>query len=208
MVRKRTFFNWLKINVLSFGVAVMLVFLLVRLFPQQMTALAARWRGLILATHPGLEHPSKYETAIAAFGGMLLYNLVAILINYFAGLILLSPVLSFVYGAFYSVFVFTAFLIQGALSSVGGIILGCIEITYLMITASFASTLGTEIFGIEPQLKRYLSEAWKEEFHRPPKPVRGWQEVHRERRNSLMAFGIVVGALLILGAWFEVAIWR
>ena len=86
------------------------------------------------------------------------------------------------------------------------IILIAIESAFFIITATFASTLGTEIFGIKPERKQ-LFEYWKKDITKLwywPKQERNWKIVFKENKKELILFTVVILALLLFGAWFEV----
>ncbi len=112
------------------------------------------------------------------------------------------------YGLFFSLVAALAPL-TGVTFTFSGWILVAIEAFILIISATYASTLATEIFGEKPEIKQLL-EYWKKQLTdwknlwSFPEQKRNWRIVFKENKKGFVLFIIIILALLLFGAWFEV----
>jgi len=119
-----------------------------------------------------------------------------------------APVMMVLYGVFYSLVVSLAPL-TGVTFTFFDWILVVIEILFMIISATFASTLATEIFGVKPEIKQFL-EWWKKQltdwkkFWSLPEQKRSWRVVFKENGKEFILFLIIILVLLLFGALVEV----
>ena len=199
---RHIFLKWLKINGLCFIGALIVVFLLVQLFPNVMLGFLGRWASLIELA--GAKKMAELPSDFDIFIHILSRNSVSIFIVFVIGLVLQAPILMVVFGSFYSLIAFLAPLTIGKTFTLVDWILIAIEALFLTITATFSSTLATEIFGAKPE-KKQLLEYWKKNWKKLlPKQKRSWRIVFKENKKEFILFIIIVLALLLFGAWFEV----
>jgi len=204
-MNKQIFLKWLKLNVTLFSGAFLLTFIIVQLFPVQMVALEKGWANLISETHPGLKQVSEYGSELELFGYILVWNSVSLLICFIVCLLITSPVISPFLGFFYGTVLFTGPL-RGHVLTTKDLIFIPIKVSFFIITITFASALGTEIFGIKPERKPLINY-FKKSFTRLwyiPKPERNWRDAFAENKKEFMLFAVTIAVLLLLGAWFEV----
>ncbi len=119
-----------------------------------------------------------------------------------------APIIMAIYGLFHSLVAFLAPLTIGKTYTFCDWILVATEALFSIVSATFASTLGTEIFGVKPEIKQ-LSEYWKKQltdWKKPwfPEQKRNWRIVSKENKKEFILFIIIILALLLFGAWFEV----
>lgn len=201
-MNKQIFLKWLKINSLCFMGAFIAVFLLVQLFPNIMLGFLGGWTTLIEMTGAKkmAELPSKFD----AFIHTLSRNSVSIIIVFISALLLQAPILMVVFGSFYSLIAFLAPLTIGKTFALFDWILIVTEALFFIVTATFASTLATEVFGVKPEKKQIL-EYWKKNWKKLlPEQKRSWRIVFKENMKEFTFFIIIILALLIFGACFEV----
>ena len=83
-------------------------------------------------------------------------------------------------------------------------ILIAVEVSFILLTVSFASALGTEVFGVRPG-RGEIMDFWRKNWRRLlPEQERSLRAVFRENSSELVLFIVVILALLLFGAWFEV----
>jgi len=201
-MNKQIFLKWLKINSLCFIGAFIVVFLLVQLFPNIMLGFLGGWTTLIEMTGAKKigELPSKFD----AFIHTLSRNSVSIIIVFISALLLQAPILMVVFGSFYALIAFLAPLTIGKTFTLFDWILIATETLFFIVTATFASTLATEVFGVKPEKKQIL-EYWKKNWKKLlPEQKRSWRIVFKESMKEFTFFIIIILALLIFGACFEV----
>lgn len=199
---RQTFLKWLRINGLCFIGAFIVVFFLVQLFPHTMLGFLGRWASLIELT--GAKKATELPSDFDLFIHILSRNTMSIFITFLIGLLLQAPLLMIVYGSFYSLIAFLAPLTIGHPFALSDWILIAAEALSVIASATFASTLATEIFGTEPEKERLL-DYWKKNWRRLlPRQERGWRIVFRESKKEFILFIIAILALLLFVAWFEV----
>ncbi|GAI22510.1 unnamed protein product [marine sediment metagenome] len=119
------------------------------------------------------ELPSKFD----AFIHTLSRNSVSIIIVFITALFLQAPILMVVFGSFYSLIAFLAPLTIGKTFALFDWILIATEALFFIVTATFASTLATEVFGVKPEKKQIL-EYWK----------KNWKKLLPEQKTSYLKF--------------------
>ncbi len=78
------------------------------------------------------------------------------------------------------------------------------EVSFILLATTFASSLGSEIFGVRPERKD-IAGFWKRNWKRlSPEQKRNWKGVFRENRKGLFLLIVIIVVLLLFGAWFEV----
>jgi hypothetical protein len=136
------------------------IFLLAQLFPDIMLGFWGGWASLISMT--GVKGAAEFSPSLNTFLHIFGRNSISVFIVFFVGLLLAAPIMMVLYGVFYSLVVSLAPLTGITFSFIDWILVA-IEISFIIISATFASTLGTEIFGVKPEMKQLL-EYWKEEL--------------------------------------------
>jgi uncharacterized membrane protein YecN with MAPEG domain len=205
-MNKQIFLKWLKINSLCLIGAFIVIFILVQLFPDIMLGFWGGWASLISMTgvKGAAEFSPNFNTFIQIFGR----NSISVLIVFFVGLLLVAPIMMVMYGVFYSLVVSLAPL-TGVTFTFFDWILVAIELLFFIISATLASTLATEIFGVKPEIKQLL-EWWKKQltdwknFWSLPEQKRNWRVVFKENKKEFIYVLIIIITLLLLGAWVEV----
>lgn len=200
-MNKQIFVKWLRINTLCFTGAFIVALLLAWLLPGIMTGFFLKWAKLSLTVVPLVLEPT---TKKAFFIGIFVRNSISVLAFFIGSIILAAPILMTISGVFFPLAFVT--LINCGLPFWYTIILIAIESSFLIITATFASTLGTEIFGIKPERKQ-LFEYWKNDITKLwywPKQERNWKIVFKENKIEIILFVLIILTLLLFGAWFEV----
>ncbi len=205
-MNKQIFLKWLKINSLCLVGAFIVIFLLVQLFPNVMLGLWGGWASLISMT--GVKGAAEFTPNFNTFIQIFVRNSISVFVVFFVGLLLVAPVMMVLYGVFYSLVVSLAPL-TGITFSFFDWILVVIEILFMIISATFASTLATEIFGVKPEIKQFLGW-WKKQltdwkkFWSLPEQKRNWRVVFKENRKEFILFLIIILVLLLFGALVEV----
>ena len=206
LVNKQIFLKWLKINSLCLIGVFIVIFLLVQLFPNVMLGLWGGWASLISMT--GVKGAAEFSPNFNTFIRIFSRNSISVFVVFFVGLLLVAPVMMVLYGVFYSLVVSLAPL-TGVTFTFFDWILVAIEILFMIISATFASTLATEIFGVKPEIKQFL-EWWKRQltdwkkFWSLPEQKRNWRVVFKENRKEFILFLIIILVLLLFGALVEV----
>ncbi len=205
-MNKQIFLKWLKINSLCFTGAFIVTFLIVRLFPNVMLGVWGGWASLIEQT--GAKGAAEFSPDFNTFIKIFYRNSISVFIVFITGIFLGGLILMIAYGLFFSLVAALAPL-TGVTFTFFDWILIAIEALFLIVSATFASTLATEIFGIEPEIKQLL-EYWKKQltdWKNPwsfPEQKRNWRIVFKENKKGFVLFIIIILALLLFGAWFEV----
>ncbi len=205
-MNKQIFLKWLKINSLCLVGAFIVIFLLVQLFPNVMLGLWGGWASLISMT--GVKGAAEFTPNFNTFIQIFVRNSIAVFVVFSVSLLLVAPFVMVINGAYYSLVVFLAPL-TGITFSFFDWILVVIEILFMIISATFASTLATEIFGVKPEIKQFL-EWWEKQltdwkkFWSLPEQKRNWRVVFKENRKEFILFLIIILVLLLFGALVEV----
>jgi len=205
-MNKQIFLKWLKINSLCFIGAFIVILLLVQLLPNIMLGFWGGWASLISMT--GAKAATEFSPDFNTFIHIFCRNSISVLIVFIVGLLLAAPIIMIMYGLFYSLVVSLAPL-TGVTFTIFDWILVAIEASFIILSATFASALASEIFGVKPEIKQLL-EFWKKEltnwknFWSFPEQKRNWQNVFKENKKEIVLILIIILALLLFGAWFEV----
>lgn len=206
-MNKQIFLKWLKINSLCFIGAFIVIFLIVQLFPNIMLGFWGGWASLIEKT--GAKGAAEFTPDFNTFIRILYRNSISVSVVFIVGLFLGAPILMIVFGLFYSLVASLAPLTIGKNFIFFDWILVATEALFSIVSATFASTLATEIFGVKPEIKQLL-EYWKKQltdWKNPwsfPEQKRNWRIVFKENKKEFVLFIIIILALLLFGAWFEV----
>ena len=205
-MNKQIFLKWLKINSLCFIGAFIVTFLLVQLFTNIMLEFWGGWASLIEQT--GAKGAAEFSPDFNTFIEILSRNSISISIDFIVGLFLAAPILMVVHGLFFSLVAFLAPLTLGKTFTFFDWILVATEALFSILSATFASTLATEIFGVKPEIKQWL-DYWKKQltdWKDPwafPEQKRNWRIVFKENKKA--PFG---GKLIVAMAKHRVApIW-
>ena len=205
-MNKQIFLKWLKINSLCFIGAFIVTFLIVQLFPNAMLGFWGGWASLIEQT--GARGAAEFSPDFNTFIKIFYRNSISVSIVFIVGLFLGAPILMIAYGLFFSLVAALAPL-TGVTFTFFDWILIATEALFLIVSATFASTLATEIFGVKPEIKQLL-EYWKKQltdWKNPwsfPEQKRNWRIVFKENKKGFVLFILIILALLLFGAWFEV----
>jgi hypothetical protein len=197
---RKIFLKWLRINVMFFMGAFIIGLLLSFLFPDIMLGFIRKWGAYTISVGPTIIGQSSSE---ALFVNILAKNGIMTILYFIASLFFLAPLLAIIGGSFYSLGLMSA-LERGLVPFWHSPILIAIEISFILLTITFASALGSEIFGANPSRKD-ISNFWKKNWKRlSPKQKRNWKEVFKENKTDLILFAILVSILILIGAWFEI----
>ncbi len=205
-MNKQIFLKWLKINSLCFTGAFIVTFLIVQLFPNVMLGFWGGWASLIEQT--GAKGAAEFSPDFNTFITIFYRNSISVSIVFITGVFLGGLILMIAYGLFFSLVAALAPL-TGVTFTFFDWILVAIEAFILIVSATYASTLATEIFGVEPEIKQLL-EYWKKQlmdWRNPwsfPEQKRNWRIVFKENKRGFVLFIIIILSLLLFGAWFEV----
>jgi len=166
-MNKQIFLKWFKINSLFFIGAFIIIFLLVQLFPNIMLGFWAGWVSLIEMT--GAKGAAEFSPDFNTFIRILCRNSISVPIVFVAGLFLGAPIIMIIYGLFYSLVAFLAPLTIGKTFTFCDWILVATEALFSIVSATFASTLGSTILGVKPERKQLLAY-WKKQLTDWKKP--------------------------------------
>jgi uncharacterized membrane protein YecN with MAPEG domain len=164
------------------------------------------WASLIEQT--GTKGAAEFSPDVNTFSSILCRNSISVSIVFIVGLLLAAPILMIVYGLFYSLVASLAAL-TGVTFTFFDWILVATEALFFIVSATFASTLASEIFGVKPEINQFF-EFWKEQltdwknFWSFPEQKRNWRIVFRENRKELVLIFVILLVLLLFGAWVEV----
>jgi hypothetical protein len=201
-MNRKIFLKWLKINILFFTGAFIVALLLALLFPDTMLGFVRIWGAYIRSVGPTVLEPTSRE---ALFVNILTKNSFMTILYFLASLLFFAPLLAMIGGTFYSLGLVSA-IGRGVEPSWHSPILIAIEVSFILLTISFASALGTEIFGVKPERDEIL-DFWRKNWKRLfPEQKRNWRAVFNENKRELVLFIVLILALLLFGAWFEILI--
>ena len=201
-MNRKIFLKWSKINILYFTGAFIVALLLALLFPDTMLGFVRTWGAYSRAVGPTVLEPTSNE---ALFVNILTRNGLMTILYFLASLFFFAPLWAMIGGIFYSLGLMSA-IERGVVPFWYSPILIAVEVSFILLTVSFASALGTEIFGVEPERDEIL-DFWKRNWRRLlPEQKRGWRAVFKENNRELVLFIVIILALLLFGAWFEVLI--
>ena len=182
--------------------AFIVALLLASLFPDTMLGFVRKWGAYIRTVGPTALEPTSKE---ALFVNILTKNGFMTILYFLASLLFFAPLLAIIGGTFYSLGLMSA-IERGVVPYWHSPILITIEVSFILLTITFASALGTEIFGVKPgriEIMDFWRKNWKRLF---PEQKRNWRVVFKENKKELVLFIVIILALLLFGALFEVLI--
>lgn len=196
------FFKWLRINTSFFMGAFIISLLLAFVFPDTMLGFVRGWgaygNDISLTV---LEPTSRFNL----FVNILIRNSFMTGLYFIASLLFLAPLIALMGGTFYSLGLVSAFE-RGVSPIWHPPILITVEVFFILLSISFGSALGTEIFGAKPG-GREVMDFWRRNCMRLfPRQKRNWVAVFKENRKEIILFATTILALLLFGAGFEVLI--
>ena len=201
-MNRKIFLKWLKINILFFMGAFIVALFSALLFPDTMLGFVRKWGAYSRTVGPTLLEPTSKE---ALFVNILTKNSFMTILYFLASLFFFAPLLAIIGGTFYSLGLMSA-IGRGVVPFWHSPILITIEVSFILLTITFASALGTEIFGVKPGINEIM-DFWKKNWKRLfPEQKRNWRVVFKENKKELILFIVIILALLLFGAWFEVLI--
>jgi hypothetical protein len=201
-MNRKIFLKWLKNNILFFMGAFIIALFLALLFPDTMLGFVRRWGAYIRTVGPTVLEPTSKE---ALFVNILTRNSFMTILYFLASLLFFAPLLAIIGGTFYSLGLMSA-IERGVVPLWHSPVLITIEVSFILLTITFASALGAEIFGVKPE-RDEIMDFWKKNWKRLfPEQKRNWRVVFKEKKNELILFIVMILALLLFGAWFEVLI--
>lgn len=182
--------------------AFIVALLLASLFPDTMLGFVRKWGAYIRTVGPTALEPTSKE---ALFVNILTKNGFMTILYFLASLLFFAPLLAIIGGTFYSLGLMSA-IERGVVPFWHSPILITIEVSFILLTITFASALGTEIFGVKPgriEIMDFWKKNWKRLF---PEQKRNLRVVFKENKKELILFIVIILALLLFGALFEVLI--
>ena len=201
-MNRKIFLKWLKINIPFFTGAFLVALLSASLFPDTMLGFVRKWGAYNRTVGPTVLEPTSKE---ALFVNILTKNSFMTILYFLASLFFFAPLLAIIGGTFYSLGLMSA-IGRGVVPFWHSPILITIEVSFILLTITFASALGTEIFGVKPE-RNEIMDFWKKNWKRLfPEQKRNWRVVFKENKKELILFIVIILALLLFGAWFEVLI--
>lgn len=195
----RIFIKWLKINILFFAGAFIAALILALVIPDIMLLFVRRWGAYTIAVGPRVLESTTKE---AFFINILTRNSLMTILYFIASLFFLAPLLAIMTGTFYSLGLVSA-IERGVSPFWHPPVLIAIEISLILLSVTFGSALGSEIFGTRPEGKEIIDfwkKNWKKLF---PEQKRGWKVVFGENKKEFILFFVIISSLLLFGAWFE-----
>jgi hypothetical protein len=201
-MNRKIFLKWLKINILLFSGAFIVALILALLFPDTMRGFVRKWGAYSRAVGPTVLEPTSRE---ALFVNILTKNSFMTILYFLASLLFFAPLLAIIGGTFYSLGLMSA-IRRGVVPFWHPPILITIEVSFILLTITFASALGTKIFSVKPE-RNEIMDFWKKNWKRLfPEQKRNWRVVFKENKKELILFIVIILALILFGAWFEVLI--
>lgn len=205
-MNKEIFLKWFRIDILFFVSAFIVALFLTSLFPDIMLGFVRSWgaRSRLISSTLFGETVSRY----ALFFKIFAWNGLVLVLCFIASLFLLAPLILVIMGAFYSL---------GLMSTIDHFIKGeiwrplwhspvltVIETSFILLTITLGSALGTEIFGVKPERKEIM-DFWKRNWKKLlPERKRDWRVVFGENKKGLILFIVIILALLLFGACLEI----
>ena len=196
---RKLFQNWLKLNLLVFVVAFFVALVLAFLFPDTMLAVVRSWGAYSIAVSPTVVDTGTKQ---ALFVNIITKNFLMTILYFIASLLFLAPLLAVITGTFYALGLLSA-LERGVMPLWHSPVLITIEVSFILLTLTIGSAIGSEMFGVQPGFKT-VKEFWKQNWKRlVPEQQRNWREVFTENRKALTAVTGLIAALIVTGAWLE-----
>ena len=193
--------RWLRLNAAFMIAGFLITGALIALAPQTMLAafggLARFYEAL------GARGAASFASDAEVFSHILQRNAIAALAYFVVGMLLQAPLGVILGGAFYGFVAFLAPLTIGRSFAANDWLLVTVEAFALVFSASLASAVAGELYGVAPSLRgwwHYFRESWRSLSMKPIRPVRE----SLARWAGLLEIGlVVVAAILLFVAWFE-----
>jgi uncharacterized membrane protein YecN with MAPEG domain len=142
------------------------------------------WGGWAsLAEQTGAKGAAEFSPDFNIFIRILGRNSISVSIVFIVGLFLAAPIVMIIYGLFYTLVASLAPLTIGKTFTFFDWILVATEALFSIVSATFASTLATEILGVKSEIKQWLAY-WKKELT-DTKNLWAWYEQKRNWRIVL-----------------------
>jgi len=182
--------------------AFILALLIALFFPDMMFGFVRKGGAYSRTMGPTVLEPTLKE---ALFINIITKNSFITTLYFLASLFFFAPLLAIIGGTFYSLGLMSA-IGCGVVPFWNSPILITVEVSFILLTITFASALGTEIFGVKPE-KNEIMDFWKKNWNKLfPEQKRNWRAIFKENKKELVLFIVIILALLLFGAWFEVLI--
>ncbi|MEJ2267652.1 MAG: stage II sporulation protein M [Nanoarchaeota archaeon] len=204
----RNFFKWLKINFIFLFITFILFSFLSFFFPDSFLNLGRTW-----GNYSNNLIPKIFESSSSSlFFNILTKNIFVTILFFIASLLFLSPLISIIGGTFYSLGFMSTIdhFLKGEIAYplIYSPILIIIEISFILLTISFASALASEIFNVNPN-KKSIILYWKENWRRLfPQTKKSFKDILKEYKKEISLFIILIILLILFGAFFEIMINR
>jgi len=196
-MNRKIFLKWLKINTMFFMCAFFVALLLALLFPDTMLGFVREWGAQSNLVSSTLFGDGNLFIRIFSWNSLLTALLFVV------SLFILAPLIAVIMGAFYSLGLMSA--IERGLFWHSSILIA-IETSFILLAITFASALGSEIFGVNPERKGIMN-FWRKNWKKLiPEQKRNWRTVFGKNKREIIFFVIIILALLLFGAWFEALI--
>jgi len=127
--------------------AFIVALILALLFPDTMLGFVRKWGAYIRAVGPTVVEPTSKE---ALFVNILTKNSFMTVLYFLASLFFLAPMLAMIGGVFYSLALMST-IERGVIPFWHSTILITIEVSFILLTVTFASALGVDIFSVKPE---------------------------------------------------------
>jgi hypothetical protein len=204
----RNFFKWLKINFIFLFITFILFSFLSFFFPDAFLNFGRTW-----GNYSNNLIPKIFESSSSSlFFNILTKNIFVTMLFFIASLLFLSPLISILGGAFYSLGFMSSIdhFVKGEITYplICSPILIIIEISFVLLAISFASALATEIFKVNPNIKS-LSLYWKENWRKLfPQTKKSFKDILKEYKKEISLFITLIILLILFGAFLEIMINR
>jgi len=200
---KRLFLTWLKINLTLFGCSFAVGLLLAILFPDVMLGFVRDWGARSISISSVLLGEAATQQVL--FFKIFAWNGLVSSIFFMTSLVLLAPLISVITGLFYSLGFVSSFS-RSIFPVWHSAALIAIETMFIILTITFSSVLGSEIFSVKPKRKDII-HYWKYNWKRLiPEIKRSPKDVFIKNKKELIFFIAVITILILFGAWFETMI--
>ena len=196
-MNRKIFLKWLKINTMFFLGAFFVALLLALLFPDTMLGFVREWGA----------QSNLVSSTLFGDGNLFIrifsWNSLVTALFFLVSLFILAPLIAVIMGTFYSLGLMSA--IERGLFWHSSVLIA-IETSFILLAITFASALGSEIFGVNPERKGIMN-FWRKNWKKLiPEQKRNWRTVFGKNKREIIFFVIIILALLLFGAWFEALI--
>jgi len=200
-MKSNTIIKWVWLNFICFAPFFLLTWVLIIFFPDVVLRIFGQWAVLMQAV--GAKSLSDFTTPSDMFTHILIMNSLTVTIYFVIGIFLQSPLVMMFTGMFYSSIAFLAPSTIGRPFQLNDWLLISIELFTLILSISWASALGGDLFNVAPNFESLLYY-WKHNWNQfLPKPVADWKLVLHDWSGALVLVIPIIVALLFFVAWFE-----